>query len=391
MKKTISVLVIMSVILSFCVVDFASTDSSNASESNVILSISYSSNIVGITGMDGEGGEEDSAPESFFVTEDNHVYILDSNNSQILRFYNNSLIEKIKIDCAKSHMNDMIIADMYIFILLSNNIILKVNQDGTIQEEIDVSSYLRTEEIITKDTSLQITVGPESILYEDNCLKLFCGDGKVYNLTNTEASVEERNTGVNSEGFTAIAFSTSNIAFPSFCTPIAANKAATIKDYTIYYTSEVYYSAGTTIFDRRLYYTASDKIVKYVQLEQAQFTKPYRQYQIMTDGTVYQMITTESQLKIIKLKFSTDYSSTPSYIDSSNVTAATQVTTGNTAGTPSESVLYVSDPSTAIWRVQTTFNMSGHIIQPLMATKHLTIFPLVWFNLNSLLLFQLRL
>jgi hypothetical protein len=40
----------------------------------------------------------------------------------------------------------------------------------------------------------------------------------------------------------------------------------------------------------------------------------------------------------------------------SNETAAAQVTTGNTAGTPLDSIQYVSDPSTAIWRVQTSFN-----------------------------------
>ncbi len=47
--------------------------------------ISYSSNIIGITGKDGEGGEEDTGPESFFVCDDNNVYILDINDFQILK------------------------------------------------------------------------------------------------------------------------------------------------------------------------------------------------------------------------------------------------------------------------------------------------------------------
>jgi hypothetical protein len=283
-------------------------------ESQDILSIPYSSNIIGITGMDGEGGQENTGPESFFITEDNHIYILDSNNYQILNFYNGEVVETIKVDTGKEHMIDITIADKYIYILLNNDVILKVDNIGTVLEKIDISSYGYKKKVNSIDITAEIPITSKSISYEDGCLKVMFKNGKVFNLTNKKAAVEEKNTGVSKDGFTAISLGDSKIKFPSFSQATSAYKVKSIKDYDIYYTSEIFDYIDGMIMDRRLYFTDAHKIVKYVQLEQEQFSLPNRLYRVMEDGTVYQMVTLNDSLFIKKLGFLTDYSSAPSYV-----------------------------------------------------------------------------
>lgn len=306
MKIIIISLMIISTFFIFNINNFNTTTSmpsiNESEKSCIFLSVPYSSNIIGITGMDGEGGEEDTGPESFFVTEDNHIYILDSNNNQILHFFNSNVVESIKIE-SKERMIDIAIADNKIYILNNNNEILKIDHTGLILERINVSSYGYTEKVKTKDFTAEIVIKSKSLNYEDGCLKVLFEDGKEYNLSNSKLSMVEKNIGITGKGFAAITSGNSKIEFPSFSQPVAAYILKSTKDYNIYYTSEIYNDFGKTIMDRRLYFTSYGKIIKYVQLEQTQFSLPNRLFRVMKDGTVYQMITTKNNLSIIKLPF----------------------------------------------------------------------------------------
>lgn len=365
MKKIFSLLFVISILLTFITINSASVASTlninESEESHVILTIPYSSNIIGITGMDGEGGEEDTGPESFFVTEDNHIYILDSNNYQILNFYDGNQVETIKVDTDKERMIDIAIAEKYIYILLNNDVILKVDHNGAILDKINVSSYRYTEKFNVMNVTTEITIKSKSVSYEDGCLKVYFQDGKGYNLTDTKTAVEERNIGASKDGFTAITSAGSKIEFPSFSRPASADKETSTKEYDIYYTSEIYNAIGNTIMNRRLYYIASGKIVKYVQLEPTQFSLPNRLYRVMQDGTVYQMITSDDKLDIVKLGFLTDYTKKPAYIDMLKNESVSTFTNGTT-----KSIKTVSDPYTAAIRAQDivyyewSFNPSTH-------------------------------
>lgn len=316
-KRIIILIIIISIIFTFS--SFASETSTidigESVGSQVILSIPYSSNIIGITGLDGEGGEEDTGPESFFITEDNHIFILDSNNYQILNFYNGEVIETIKVDTCKEHMIDFAIAEKNIYILLNNDVIIKVDYNGTVLEKIDISSYGYKNKVNSLDITAEIAIKSKNINLEDGCLKVLFKDGKSHNLTNKKDTVEERNIGISKDGFNDISLGASKIKFPSFSQPVSAKKVKSTRDYDIYYTSEIYDSIDGVIMDRRLYFTDSHKIIKYVQLEQEPFSLPNRLYRVMEDGTVYQMVTSNDRLSIKKLGYSNEYSSKPSYIN----------------------------------------------------------------------------
>lgn len=335
MKKSIALICILLLIVTSIAPTVASSDLNlNESEgAQNILSIPYSSNIIGITGMDGEGGQENTGPESFFITEDNHIYILDSNNYQILNFYNGKVVETIKVETGTEHMIDLAIVEKYIYILLNNDVILKVDHNGTILEKMDVSSYGYTNKVKTLDITAEIPIKSKSISYEDGSLKVFFQDGKVYDLTNKIADVEVRNIGITKDGFTSVSSGKSGIKFPSFSQATSAYKVKSIKDYDIYYTSEIYNAADGIIMDRRLYFTNSNKIIKYVQLEQEHFSLPHRLYRVMDDGTEYQMVTSNDSLSIKKLGFLTDYFSTPSYINNSKNESVTSDTNSPTDST----------------------------------------------------------
>lgn len=101
--------------------------------SDILLSIPYSSNILGITGVNSvEGGEAKTCPESFFVTEDHHIYIVDTGNGRILNFYNGDVVETIEVDTGNEHMIDMALHKKDIYVLLDNDVILKVDHKGTL-------------------------------------------------------------------------------------------------------------------------------------------------------------------------------------------------------------------------------------------------------------------
>lgn len=140
--------------------------------------------------------------------------------------------------------------------------------------------------------------------------------GVEYKLTDTEGTAEiiPNNTGINENGFEAVTSSGVQIRFPSFSQPAAACRLASTKAYDIYYTSEIYNTVRNTLMNRRLYFVASGKIDKYVQLEPTQIFLPQRFFRIMGDGTVYQMITSQDSLSIVKMGFSTDYPAKPSYM-----------------------------------------------------------------------------
>lgn len=368
MKKSIALICILLLIVTSIAPTVASSDLNlNESEgAQNILSIPYSSNIIGITGMDGEGGQENTGPESFFITEDNHIYILDSNNYQILNFYNGKVVETIKVDTVAEHMIDLAIAEKYIYILLNNDAILKVDHNGTVLEKIDVSSYRYTNKIKTLDITAEIPIKSKSISYEDGSLKVFFQDGKVYDLTNKIADVEVRNTGITKDGFISISSGETGIKFPSFSQATSAYKAKSIKDYDIYYTSEIYNAADGIIMDRRLYFTNSNKIIKYVQLEQEQFSLPHRLYRVMDDGTVYQMVTSSDSLSIKKLDFLMDYSSIPSYINTPINTPKNESVISDKSSTIDSTISVTSVADDVASRVQSlvfynwTYNPATH-------------------------------
>lgn len=291
-------------------------ENTDEGKDKVVLSIPYSSGIIGITGMDGEGGEEDTGPESFFITGDNQIYILDTNNHRILVFNNGNLAETIQPGTDKEGlMIDIEVAGENIYVLLSNDVILKMDHSGTILERIDISGYKHSVDNSIMGIDTEISIKPRYISYEDGCLKIHTQDDKVYNLTDKNASVEDRNVRAGKNGFDSVSSAGKTVEFPSFFSPVSASKVTSLKGCDVYYTSEMYHGADGITTIRRLYFVSSGKLEKYVQLKPVQFTMPNRLYRVTQDGSVYQMITTKEKLEIVKLGFSEDYSRKPDLIE----------------------------------------------------------------------------
>jgi hypothetical protein len=266
-------------------------------ELQVLLSIPY--NIVNIS----ESKTAILGPESFFISEDNHVYILDTGNYKIHIFYDGNIVDTIKIKIDEGDMIDFVVDENNIYILLKNNYnILKIDYKGNILDVLKSNGV------------------PRYIDYEDGALKVWSQNYNVQNLTDTNASVEKRNVGASRDGFNTVLSEGHEIKFPSYGTPSCIYKEKSVSDYDIYYTSETINIGYKIVFDRRLYYVSSGSIQKYVQLEQPQYFKPNRLYRIMQDGTVCQMMPFEDKLDIVKLGFLTDYSEqyVPSYLDIAN-------------------------------------------------------------------------
>lgn len=265
-------------------------------ELQVLLTIPY--DIVNIT----EDRTGNLGPESFFVSEDNHIYILDTGSYEIHIFYDGNIVDTIKIGIDEGYMIDFVIVEKNIYILLSNSNILKLDYKGNVLDTLERNGE-----------SLYID-------YEDGALKVWSQNYTVQNLTDTNASVEKRNIGASRDGFNTILSEGHEIEFPSFGTPSCIYIEKSVSGYDIYYTAETVCIDYKIISDRRLYYVSSGSIQKYVQLEQPQYFKPNRLYRIMQDGTVCQMVTFEDKLAIVKLGFLMDCSEqyVPSYLETTD-------------------------------------------------------------------------
>lgn len=70
--------------------DITSSDNNN----NLVLSVPFGNDTLGLSGGD---GEEIKAPESFYVTKDNEIYICDTVNSRVLVYKNGSQVAQIPV------------------------------------------------------------------------------------------------------------------------------------------------------------------------------------------------------------------------------------------------------------------------------------------------------
>lgn len=311
----------MAMLFSISTISFATgIDTRELSSNPVVLSVPYSSGSIGISGQDGEGGSEDMAPESFFIGIDNQIYILDSVNSRIQVFSNGINTKTINVDASRfplnnTYMIDLAVLDQYLYILFGNNNLVKIDNKGNVIEKIDLSSFAYTT-IIAKETNSELKVNVNKILFENGTLNIVMDDGLKYNLSTPKNEPENNSVGFSENAFNTVISSGKSVQFPSFCTPIAAFKLNSISAYDVFYTSELSFANGSAINDRRIYFVSNGEIAKYAQLEQPQFTQPHVQYRVMDDGSVYQMLTTESQLKIVKLSLLSNYEAPPSYLSS---------------------------------------------------------------------------
>lgn len=343
MKKKLSLVIIILILLTF-MSSFSSAfhllEMGEKEEKHVVLSLPYSDNLIGII----EDRTGNLGPESFFINEDNKVYILDSGNHQVLEFYDGKLVNAIKVDTEKGYMIDLALSEECIYLLLNNDLILKVDYSGTVLDKIDVSAYSytfeHTEKFIDIDISTEITIKSNSISYEDGSLKLHLQDDKEYNLTDKTVAVENKNIIVSNYGFDSVLSAGNKIEFPSFAQPSCANKVISIGDYDVYYTAESTHINGKVIDDRRLYYVSLGNIDKYVQLEQLHFTKPNRFYRVMKDGTVYQMITFRDRIEIIRLGFSLNYLKEPTYSEALKSKLVNTISNSNSASSKSSFTQY---------------------------------------------------
>jgi len=142
MKKIVGLVLSITIIMSFFTSSFANSVYED-SQTDTVLNIPYNSGMIGISGQDGEGGEEDCGPESFYIKEDGTIYILDSLQSQILVFTSGKLINTFNLEnfVSDGYMIDMVVSDNSIYILLSNNQIISIDNNGSLLDEFDLRCF----------------------------------------------------------------------------------------------------------------------------------------------------------------------------------------------------------------------------------------------------------
>ena len=263
-----------------------------------LLSIPNSSGNVGIVNQEEVNAQ---GPESFYVTEDDFIYIVDSINRRLIVYKDNNIIKTMNIKTSDSLM-DIAIFNDYIYLLTNNKAVLKINNEGQILETIDISKYILGNNVTTADGNIYNEYHPKEINIVDGELKLLFSNGLQMSLSepnnkeDTSLQIANGYFQFNSNFETA---SSQSILLPIHKQAVNGRVIISSSQRNIIYTSEIYYDIDGLQHDRKLYLIEAGKTLKYAKLAPTSFTVPNRFFRVIND-TIYQMIIVDNSLSILK-------------------------------------------------------------------------------------------
>lgn len=247
-----------------------------------------------------------SAPQSFFVTGDEKIYILDSADSCIKIYKNNQFIESIEIEHPYLFM-DIYVSDDTILLLDENYTILKVDFSGKIHEKLNIpkieensrKSYINGKGLVAFFEPISVEDIDNNIIIKfSNNEKYVLENGKLINVTQNvmEPFIE------NSEPYIYNKENKAKIIIPSdgLLLKNAILKADNTGDAVVEYNSISEDEKGNEIFNRKLLFINNNIIESEIDLLFSGFFIPNKDIIITEDNKVYQMVITNGTLNVYK-------------------------------------------------------------------------------------------
>ena len=292
-KKNIFLLgmsVMLLFILSAAVIHFIRKNIYTSSEQLLLSLEAYKDyNVIDVVDMNVQ------APSSFFVTDDEAVYICDYVDSTINVYKSGEPVQEIEINIEYPvYFLDIYVAnENEIYVLDELNTIYKIDSFGNVSEKLKIPEI---------DSNL--FYAPDRIEFEDSKLTVTFSNNKKYFFENGVLTLIEKSTEdvYENDGPTIVNhISKKKIKIPSSGN-ILTSKVADERsddDFVVEYFS-VAEENGDDMTDRKLYFIKNDRIHSELDLKYSEYFRPHKSYMITEDDIVYQMFVTEDKLEIYR-------------------------------------------------------------------------------------------
>ncbi len=293
LKKTASLLLALAVTFTLIPASHA------AGESSSTLKIP-----AGTVGIIARADEEPRIPQSFCVNGE-YTYILDTQNSRVLKYKNNKLSNKIPIS-AKRSLIDIFVEKNKIYLLDENYTAYVANEKGKIQKKVTIPR-IRANSRTSNQNGMSVTAyyDPKSIRYSNGSIVIGFANQKEFRLVgsslrlitpyDTKLTLGKTSTIVRDSKYAkTAALKTRNSVVEA-----SVRQRSGKKIYAL--CREIISSGAGFINDDAVHVLSGGKTIGYATLKQNSWSMPNRDVFITETGKIYQMIVSKTNITVIRL------------------------------------------------------------------------------------------